>query len=112
MSVPPTDLPSFADQTIVRLRPQLADDGHGNLEPDWTLTPSSLSITGCLVAPGGTVEDNTNRSGVLIQWTVYAPGAPDVVASDAIEYEGTRYAVDGEPARWGNTVVALRRWEG
>lgn len=109
-------LPSFANATVTRLRPTLVDDGHGNLEPDWG-APVTADIPGCSVQPGATAEDNANRSGVLIQWTVYAPPTADVAAGDAVVYSGTRYSVSGEPARWNvgfmdHKVILLTRWEG
>lgn len=109
-------LPSFATQTITRQRPAMVDDGHGNRVPDWTST-TDVVIPGCSVQPGATAEDNANRDGVLIHWTVYAPSTVDVQADDAVVYEGTRYAVNGNPARWGSGIlnhvsIQLRRWEG
>lgn len=104
------------NQEILRERPVRADDGYGGQEDDWS-TPDSLLIGGCSVQPGASEEDLQNRSGTLIQWTVYAPGHPDVQEGDRVLFEGEWYAVDGRPARWPgaavrHTVILLKAWEG
>lgn len=107
---------AFATQTITRVRPTTTTDAHGNEAADWD-DANELVIRYCSVQPGATEEDLQNREGVLIQWTVYAPAGADVRATDAVDFQGVRYAVDGEPKRWmtgilDHTVIALRRWEG
>lgn len=106
----------FATQSITRLRPTTSVDSHGNDSVGWD-DADDLVINFCSVQPGATDEDLQNREGVLIQWTVYAPAGADVRATDAVVFEGVRYAVDGEPKRWksgllDHTVIALIRWEG
>lgn len=109
-------LPSFATDTIVRVRPNMVDDGHRNLVPNWD-DVATLTIAGCSAQPGATSEDHANRDGVLIHWTVFAPQGADIQPGDAIDYNGARYDVDGQPARWGlgsisYQVLYLTRWEG
>ncbi|WP_066041912.1 hypothetical protein [Herbiconiux solani] len=105
-------------ETIIRKRYPLIDDGHGGQERDRGANPDILPIPGCDVQPGATQEDLQNRDGALVQWTVFAPGHPDVTATDDIEYQGETYAVDGKPARWPgspavkHTVILLKTWEG
>lgn len=108
-------LPSFATQSVTRLRASTTTD-HGNTIPDWT-SPSSTAITGCSVQPGTTVEDLSHRDGVLIEWIVYAPSGTDVLASDRIQYGGNTYEVVGEPDRFQTGILdhvafRLKRWEG
>lgn len=109
-------LPSFATQSIIRLRPPVIDDGHGNDVPDPDLDNATpLTITGCSVQPGASFEDRANREATLTAWTVYAPVDADVRATDAVRYEGTDYRVDGDPQRWPNvqhSVILLQHWEG
>jgi hypothetical protein len=109
-------LPTFARDTIARVRPTLAADGHGNMEPNWS-DAATLSISGCSVQPGASTEDQTNRSGVSTLWTVYAPPTSDVTAHDAVDFRGVRYQVNGEPALWSqgfldHMVIQLSRFEG
>jgi hypothetical protein len=105
-------------EPITRKRYPLADDGHGSQAIDRSANPAVLVIPGCDVQPGATQEDLQNRDGTLVQWTVYAPGHPDVRSTDAVVWQGVEYAVEGEPARWPgspavkHTVIMLKTWEG
>lgn len=105
------------NETITRKRYPLVDDGHGGEQRDRNAEPDVLEIARCDVQPGATQEDLQNRDGSLIQWTVFAQGHPDVVATDDIEYRGETYAVDGTPAKWPgspavrHTVILLKAWE-
>lgn len=108
-------LPSFAQETITRLRPATITD-HGNTLPDPDLDNATpLDITGCSVQPGASFEDRTNREANLTAWTVFAPLDADVLASDFVRYRDGDYRVDGVPQRWPlveHTVILLQRWEG
>lgn len=111
-------LPSFATQTVTRLRAPLVDDGHNNAVPNWSAA-TSTPITGCSVQPGSTDEVLENRDTTLIQWTVYAPSTADVLSSDRISYLGVEYEIDGQPAAWpspsgalDHKVLLLKRWNG
>lgn len=110
---------SFATEVIYRLRAVLADDGHGNLLPDWSQPPEETAIPGCTAQPGATNELETNRDSVLVAWTVWAPYGSDVRAGDRVSYLGRVYAVNGEPGAWrsptgavSNLQIQLRAWEG
>jgi hypothetical protein len=104
--------------TITRKRYPLIDDGHGGQYSDRSVDPAVLVIRGCDAQPGATQEDLQNRDGSLIQWTVQAPGHPDVIATDDVELFGTDYAVDGKPAPWPGSpavkhlLILLKTWEG
>lgn len=109
-------LPSFASDTIVRVRAVTVEDDHGDLSRDWA-TSDRVTISGCLVQPGASQEILDNRESVSIAWTVYAPYGSDVVSTDRVEFEGVTYPVSGEPLRWrspsgqlSHVVIALERW--
>jgi len=111
-------LPSFARQTVDRIRAASTDDGHGNDEPNWG-DASEITLPGCSVQPGATDEVLAGRTATLIQWTVYAPPGVDVLATDRIRYQDVVYEIDGEPARWSSPtgtldhiVLLLKTWEG
>lgn len=101
-----------ARETITRERPAFVRDSYGNTVADWS-NPTTLPIGGCLFAPGAGQEVLTNRDGVQLAGTVYAPAATDVTATDAVTVRGTRYQVVGEPQQWpGGTVINLETWNG
>lgn len=109
-------LPSFATQSITRVRASTTEDIYHNDVVDWGLASETL-ISGCSVQPGATTEDLINRDGVLIQWTVFAPSGTDIEATDRVKYLGATYEIDGEPDRWATGVLDhvrffLKRWEG
>ncbi|MGY4859510.1 hypothetical protein [Cryobacterium sp. AP23] len=108
----------FAMSSITRVRYPLVDDGHGNLAPDRN-NPDRLPIDGCAGQPGATDEVLVGRDATLIQHTIFAPPGVDVLATDDVEYRGTTYSVDGEPAANDNglgfldhTLILLKTWEG
>ena len=110
---------SFATDSIVRLRAGETSDSHGNSFPDWGGAVEELTITGCSVQPGATVEMLENREGTRIDLTVYAPANADVRSSDRVRYDGEVFEVDGRPQRWksptgtlSHTVILLTLWEG
>lgn len=97
----------------------MVTDGYGDRVPDWTQTPDSLPIPGCVIAPGASAEILTGRDAVETVWTLYKDAAVDVTALDAVDLDGTRYQVNGTPAVFhhptrgtNRTVIELRRWEG
>jgi hypothetical protein len=56
---------------------------------------------------------------VAVRWSWFAPPGTDVQATDAVEWEGKTYAVDGEPARHrsptgdlDHVLVLLIDWRG
>jgi hypothetical protein len=99
-------------ETVTRERPDFSRDSYGNTVADWS-NPGLLPIAGCLFAPGAGQEVLTNRDGVQLAGTVYAPPAADVTASDAVTVRGVRYAVVGEPQQWAaGTVINLEKWVG
>lgn len=111
---------SFATQSITIVRPTMIDD-RGTPVPDYDNPASTQVIENCSVQPGSPASSEalTARQGVTVKWTVYAPPRLTIDAHDAVEYEGVRYSVDGDPAHWpsptgllDNTVISLIKFEG
>lgn len=112
-------LPSWASDAIKVLTPVIVME-RGKEVADWSQPPaSSVTVRGCDVQPGASTEEVAARQNVIIRHTVWAPPATVVGAHDAMEYDGTRYAVDGEPMRWKSPTGAVSHvqiylidWEG
>lgn len=110
-------LPSFANQTITRLRPGTKQE-RGSTIPDWTKA-TSLTISGCSVQPASTSLSQDGRVlGIQDTWTAYLPEGSDVKAGDRVIFEGQTFAIIGEPRAWtapfsrSNIQLNLTRWEG
>lgn len=88
---------SFYNQTVTRLRAQTADDGHGNTVPDWSLTPSSVSITGCRLQPLSSDEVMENRFESDVRFRLLAPYGSDVAFLDRVTVGAATYEVAGAP---------------
>lgn len=108
-------LPSFAKDTVTVLRAPVVKD-HGADVPDWS-NPTLVTVTGCSVQPGATGEDNQNRAGASIAYTVYMPPGTDVRFTDRVRLATGDYVVVGEPERWTSPTgrlshvrVELQRW--
>jgi hypothetical protein len=111
-------LPSFASEAITAVRPSWVEE-RGKQVPDYDNPAATLVVPGCEVQPGASTEDIAARQNVIIRWTVWAPPGADLRAQDAVDYEGHRYAIDGEPMRWKSPTGALSHlqlylidWEG
>ena len=110
-------LPTFARQTITRVRPGTTES-RGSTIPDWSKV-DRLTITGCSVQPAGTSLSQDGRVlGIQDAWTAYLPEGSDVKAGDRIEFDGKTFVINGEPKKWtaaanlSNIQLDLRRWEG
>lgn len=110
-------LPSWANQTITRIRPGTKTD-RGSEIPDWSKA-TELEITGCSVQPTATSLSQDGRVlGISEQMTAYLPEGSDVIAGDRIRFEGQVYTITGEPKKWqtpftrSNMQLNLSRWEG
>lgn len=101
-------LPSFASDTITAVRPAWTTDSRNRRVADYD-GPGAVrsTVTGCSVQAGASVEVLAGRQQVAVRWTVYAPPGTDIEATDAVEVEGRRYAVDGEPQRVKSPTGAL-----
>lgn len=51
-------------------------------------------------APGGSSEQVQGQDTVTTQPTAYLPSGTDPTAIDALEVDGQRYEVDGDPQSW------------
>lgn len=112
-------LTSFANQSWIRERYPVADDGHGNEIPDLDDTPATLTVSGCSIQPGPPSEVLGDREANRIAWTIYQPVGADVTATDFGRLGGQLYRVSGEPQRWqgptpatSHDIVLLEVWEG
>lgn len=100
-------LVSFARESVVRIRRAKISD-HGETIPDPDLKNASrVTISPVVVNPGATVKDSTNRAGVTINWTVFAPVTADILADDLIEYDGVLYEQAGAPMKQGSPTGRL-----
>lgn len=110
-------LPSFANDTVVRLRAGTKTE-RGSSVPDWK-NAVSLTIGGCSVQPASASLSQDGRVlGVLDGLTCYMPYGSDVKEGDRILWDGDEYLVNGPPRKWRGPVsisymqVNLRRWDG
>lgn len=108
-------LPSFANATVLRVRPTWRTDARGNRVPDYGPDVPRVPVPGCHVEPGASMEvmggvgDRFGgRDSVSIRWSVYAPPGADLVSTDAVELEdGRLYQINGEPMRYPSPTGAL-----
>ncbi|MBR2189314.1 MAG: hypothetical protein IJ860_07915 [Eubacterium sp.] len=108
---------SFWRQTITRLRPAEKTE-RGSKVYDWS-NPGELDIPGCSVQPSSTSLSQDGRVlGVQDGLTVYAPVDADVRAGDRIRFNGSVYAINGDPLVWPGVArmehmqLNLQRWRG
>lgn len=112
-------LPSFANQSITRIRPGTTTS-RGSTVPDWSSEKvTKLSISGCSIQPAATSLTLDGRVlGINDGWTAYIPEGSDVKAGDHIEFNGETYEINGEPRIWTGPMrtshiqLNLIRWEG
>lgn len=110
-------LPSFAKQSVTRIRPGVKTV-RGSDIPDWD-NATSLVISGCSVQPAATEMSQDGRVlGILDGMTAYLPPGADVQEGDRIVYDGETYVLDGAPRVWkaafnlSHVQIRLRRWSG
>lgn len=113
--------PSWARDTITRVRPQLIDDGHGNQVPDLSdlAAGDHLAIPRCNVQPGVSVENRGLREAVRTALSVFAPAGSDVTQGDYVSWQAVTYRVVAQPEIWSSPTGArshmridLEVWEG
>ena len=111
-------LPSWANDTVTRVRPGTKESRGSNV-PDWTKA-TSTTITGCSMQPAATTLSQDGRIlGISEGYTCYFPPGADVAAGDKIQYDGKDYQIIGEPRLWKSPTgrvsslqAQLERWEG
>lgn len=112
-------LPSFAHDSIVRIRPGIKTE-RGSVVPDWSADKiTKLTINGCSLQPASTSLDQDGRVlAVMDGLTAYIPEGSDVKAGDRIDWDGEHYTIDGVPRKWPGALMCshiqlnLKRWEG
>ena len=111
-------LPSFASRTVTVVRPG-AIQQRGTTVPDWEHPESETPVRGCNVQTPTTGMELDGRTATRLGGTVYMPKGADVREGDAIDYNGHRFLVVGEPMVWesptGNldhVQVRITEWEG
>lgn len=110
-------LPSFMNRTVTVVRPG-ARQQRGATVPDWSRA-TEIVVAGCNVQTPTTGEELDGRTATTLGGTVYLPAGTDVRAGDAIDYNGHRFHVVGEPMVWESPTGALdhvqvriAEWEG
>ena len=110
-------IPSFARQSVTRIRPGVKTVRGSDL-PDWE-NATSLVISGCSVQPAATEMSQDGRVlGILDGMTAYLPPGADVQEGDRIIYGNDTYVLDGAPRVWeaaynlSHVQIRLRRWSG
>lgn len=88
-------LPSWCTDTVQVVRPA-AKASRGTTVPDWA-NAQRHTVSGCRVTDASTGEDRDGRTATRIIARLWAPPGADVRAGDAIEFDGARYLVEGEP---------------
>jgi hypothetical protein len=76
---------SFASHTVTVIRPARVLD-HGSWVDDWE-HPAEHAVTGCVVFPGVSVEDNFRQDAQQVTYTVIAPAGSDVKAGDRVRVD-------------------------
>ena len=113
-------LPSWAKDTVMRIRPGTIDR-RGSTEPDWSESKvSKLQITGCSVQPAATTLSQDGRVlGISEGLTCFFPPGTDIAAGDKIRIGGKDYQIIGEPKAWASPTgrvssvqASLERWSG
>jgi len=113
-------LPSFANDTPTLIRPTWTTDARGTRRADYGAGATRTDVPGSRLQPGASQEVLDNRVGaVAVRWSWFAPPGTDVEPTDAVDWEGQRYAVDGQPARHrspsgtlDHVLVLLIDWKG
>lgn len=102
-------------EPVVRLRPVMVPDGHGNQRPDWSqATTEDIGLW--LYAPATQADDDVaggRERGVKVAGTMYGPADAAVAPGDAVEFQRGRFRVVGQPQPWRpGTVIDVERWDG
>lgn len=104
---------------LVRIRPTQRTNSRNNIEYDYDQAARDEIPGRRVVEPGASVDEFGDRDLTRIEWTVRIFGRPDIDRRDAIELDGARYAIEGQPLthrspsrRLDHVVIALSKWEG
>jgi hypothetical protein len=109
---------AVARHRIDVIRAPLVDDGRGNKERDWA-NATERGLTGWAIDAGSTTEDEVNRDGSAVEYTIRGPFAADIAASDHVRLLGAVFEITGGILRQpgpspltSHTIIRLTRWEG
>ena len=109
---------AVARHRIEVVRAPLVDDGRGNKTRDWA-NATETPLTGWAIDAGSTVEDETNRDGSAVEYTIRGPYAADVAAADRVRLLGGLYKITGGVLRQpgpsaltSHTILRLTKWSG
>ncbi len=110
-------LPSFATETVVRIRPAQITE-RGATFRDWEHATSE-NIAGCHMQPDATSSDYSDREQAQATYTLWAPVNADIRKGDKISARGATYEVIGVPFVWysprnsvDHLTCRLIEWEG
>lgn len=110
-------LPSFCNDTVVRIRPATTTQ-RGSTVFDWN-TATEKEITGCSMQPASTSLSEDGRVlGIRDEYSLFAPADADIKAGDRIRYDGKVYTIDGDvrtqpsALRLEHIHIYLRRYSG
>jgi hypothetical protein len=100
------------------VRAPLVDDGRGNKTRNWGAA-SETTIPGWAVDAGSTVEDEANRDGSAVEYTLRGPFDADVASGDRVRLMGGLYSIVGGVLRQpgpspltSHTILRLTKWTG
>lgn len=110
-------LPSFCNDTVVRIRPA-TKDSRGSTILDWD-NATELNITGCSMQPATTSLSTDGRVlGIRDEYSLFAPADADIKKGDKIRFNGQEFIVQGDvrvqPAafRLDHKEITLRSYSG
>lgn len=111
-------LPSFAHDTVFRLRPSTKTE-RGSAVPDWN-NPNIIAISDCSMQPSSSSLSEDGRVlGISDSYTCYMPINADVKAGDRIRFNSLDYTINGDPRNWvspsgrvSHITLQLERWYG
>lgn len=99
-------LPSFATDTVTRLRGNATTDEYGNDAIDWS-APAEVDVAPSLVQPAATSELDGDREAITTRWTWRMPAGADVIGTDRARWRGEVYQIDGDVQPWDSPTGAL-----
>ena len=110
-------LPSFCNDTVVRIRPATTES-RGSTIFDWS-NATVKEIRGCSMQPASTSLSQDGRVlGIQDEYTLFAPPEADIEAGDRIRFKDKVYTIQGDvrvqpsAGRLEHIQVTLRRYSG
>lgn len=109
---------SFADLAVVVITPAATvAPRRNNPELDYDSPAARVLVEGCVQLPGASPEVFGGRDTTGVVWTLLLPYGTEIDRVSAVEMDGVRYQVDGEPQPWpsptgaaDHVAAALRRF--